>query len=418
MAKARAAGSQKDGRQQPEPPRGPKRRRDDDPQGGSFVVPNAIAVGTAHAEKILAGGEAGKGGEPPVGADRDPGIAEARHAVQIPVLPRSAVVQRRELEGDDVVPVRELDLFGVGDRSLEWDPPVYRLADGDRAVEELEVGDDDVRDLRVDSDLIGVEGVEAVDAAEEHLPARTEVGGAAVEFVALQTVANIIVAEGLGQRVEARQALGGAGPQPALTILEHRVYGISGESVLHPVAPKSPGLPVEPVDAAAKRAEPQRAVAALKDGEHVVGADAGGVSRIVPVTSERTGFWIEAVEPAALRSYPEHPLAVLEGQADEIVADAGGILGIMPVVGEHTGRRVHAIQPAPERPEPKRARAVLIDRPQLVVAQGVRVAGVMPVVGHPSGLSVEPVDAPSVCADPEHAVAVPENDAHRVVAEA
>jgi len=278
-------------------------------------------------------------------------------------------MQRRELEGDDIVPVRELDLFGVGDRSLYWDPSVDRLADGDRAVEELEVGDDDVRDLLVDADLIGVEGVEAVDAAEEHLPSRIAIGGAAVEFVALQTIANIVVAEGLGQRIEARQTLGGAGPQPALTILEHRVDGVSGESVLHPVAPKSSGLPVESVDAAAEGAEPQRAVAALVDGEHVVGADAGGVFRIVPVMGERAGFGIEAVEPAALRPHPEHALAVLEGKADEIMADAGGILGIMPVVGEHAGRRVQAIEPTPEGPEPERARAVLIDRPQLVVAQ-------------------------------------------------
>ena len=79
---------------------------------------------------------------------------------------RICVTQRRELKGEDVVPVGESQGIDVWDGFLE-----HRLGpDGHRFVEDLEAGDHDRRHVGIVPDIFREECIEPIAAAKEDLP--------------------------------------------------------------------------------------------------------------------------------------------------------------------------------------------------------------------------------------------------------
>ena len=100
-----------------------------------------------------------------------------------------------------------------------------------RAVSHRDAGEDDRRRLRHLAEPVGAEQVEAVDAAEGQLPARALVPGAEVELGGLQAVAHAVVRDFARARVETREAVVRAEPQPSLAVAAHAVDHVAGQAV-------------------------------------------------------------------------------------------------------------------------------------------------------------------------------------------
>ena len=86
------------------------------------------------------------------------------------------------------------------------------------SIQDLEIGDDHGRRMRIVFDIFGIESIEATDTAEKQLAASAFEIGAGVEFTVLQAVFDVEVLEPPGARIEFRQPLIGAHPEVALVV--------------------------------------------------------------------------------------------------------------------------------------------------------------------------------------------------------
>ena len=139
-------------RRQAEPPGLPPGRRDGDRQRGRRLAPDAVLVAGAYAEHVVAGVQVGIAGEALAGIGLDPAFVEAFELVGVAVAARRRVVQRRELEREHRIAVRQGHAAAPGQRT--------------RLVEHREGGDAHQRRIRVVADRVRLEGIHAVDAAE------------------------------------------------------------------------------------------------------------------------------------------------------------------------------------------------------------------------------------------------------------
>ena len=152
-------------RQQAEPPRRPEGRCDDQLDGGALLVPDAVVVRTFYPKRVDARIQV-RVRRRARGAGVDPVLVKVFQHVGILVFRRGPIVQRGEGEAEDRLIVCERDRLGFDDVFLQG----CVVADGNRFVEDLEVGNHHRRDDGIGLDAVGVEHVEALDAAEEQLP--------------------------------------------------------------------------------------------------------------------------------------------------------------------------------------------------------------------------------------------------------
>ena len=129
-------------------------------------------------------------------------------------------------------------------------------------VEEAQRGDKDGRNVGVVSDLLRIESVETVHAAEKQFAATALVGRTGVELVVLQSVGCVVVSEGFGRWIEARQAANTADPEiwSALfrrnIILQDAPDLVAWQPILNPVVGKSTRFPLNAVETSS-RANPK-----------------------------------------------------------------------------------------------------------------------------------------------------------------
>ena len=179
------------------PRRRPPGWKDGDSNRRASVVPDVVVVGSPDPQGEVAGGQVGEGDEP-ARADLVPRVVEALQTVGVAVLGGLREVEGRELEGEDVLAVGQNDPVGHRDRPFEW----WSFAVAHGLVEELEVGEDDGRNVVIGGDRVRMKEIESVDPTEEHGSIRRLEVGPGVELVALQPVGSVEVAEALGSRVE------------------------------------------------------------------------------------------------------------------------------------------------------------------------------------------------------------------------
>ena len=394
----------------------PPGRPDDERQRSPRVVPDAVAVGALHPQHVPSGGQGGEH-DRAAGAEIDPVPVEALELVGVPVFLGRGVIQGGEFERNDPVRVAQLDLVGVGDGPGEEGPAVGQGADGDRAAEELELGNDHGGPVAVVGDEVGLEDVEAVDAAEEHLAPAVLVERPAVELVALEPVGHGEAADGAGLRVVAGDARVGAEPEVAVAIFQDAVDDVVRQAVALAQGGESPGVRVHPVEAAAVGGDPQPARSVRVDAENEVVGEADRVLRVVPVARELPGRPVEAIQAAAVRAEPQPAGGVLERGPDVVVGNGGRVVRIAAVVDEAAGGGVPPVQPAAVRPHPDRVPAVPEDHPQLVVAEAGRIRGIVAEVPEGASLRIQPVQPAAVGRHPEGPVSVGPDHADGVVAQ-
>ncbi|KFB69802.1 MAG: hypothetical protein CAPSK01_000515 [Candidatus Accumulibacter vicinus] len=196
-------------RQNPEPGGLPPGRQDHDTYRLFLFAPEAVVVRRPDPEDIGARIEVGVGGEAAPAVHLVPVPFEAVQPVGVAVLVGKAVVQSGKLEGKHRLVVAKGHCFGFVDRLLQWR---IRGADDDRLVEDLEPGNHDGRKESRILDLLGIEGVDAVDPSEIEFAVIGPASGF-VEIIALQSVAFVVIAKRTRARIESRQpAAPGADP--------------------------------------------------------------------------------------------------------------------------------------------------------------------------------------------------------------
>ena len=109
-------------------------------------------------------------------------------------------------------------------------------------------GEYDRRDVRIVQDLLRVESIEAADAAKKHFTTWALVVRSLVEFVALQAVIHVIIAEGLCLGIESRQSQVGAKPQLAFIVLQNAIDRIVHQAVFLSVLNKGLSRAIELVE--------------------------------------------------------------------------------------------------------------------------------------------------------------------------
>ena len=129
-------------------------------QRGLFGAPQSVVVGALDLEGVGAGREIGVGGGRAV-AGHDPAAVEAFEHVGVAVFLRCAVAERGKRDGEHLVLIREVDALGRVERLVE-----AVVAHLHHLVHHPHLSDHHARGLGVGIDLIGIEGVEAVDGAE------------------------------------------------------------------------------------------------------------------------------------------------------------------------------------------------------------------------------------------------------------
>ena len=296
----------------------PPRRPHADVQRRLAVAPNLVAVGRPHRKRVVSGRH--------VGEDRrvvrtriDPVVVEAPQDVGIFAALVADVLQGRETHGEEVLVVRQDDL------------PV-RVEVGQRILPHGEALQQHAGRIVAQMDVVGIEAVEALHPAEEHLARRGAVVGAVGEFVALQPL-ETVVADHLARRgVEPRQSLVRAQPQIARIVLQNAVDGVVGKPLPLGVpaeGDRSVPLPDQPVESVSG-ADPECRIAGHIERKDVVAADRTGVrGGRVDLETARRG--VEAVQASAARAEPQ-PSAVRRGdREDAVVAQRRRILLVVDV---------------------------------------------------------------------------------------
>ena len=171
----------------------PPWRRDSEADFGWSVTPQAVLVGGAHLESIVAGREVGVGGRALIGARRDPVFLQPVEAVLVANLLRARIVQSGKLKRYAILKMLQ----------LHWlcRAPV----DGNLATLELHSSHNDVGWKRVAGDGCRVEQVEPLRATKDQATVFEFLGRTAVELIALQAIGRgksphfVRVGEVLGQ---------------------------------------------------------------------------------------------------------------------------------------------------------------------------------------------------------------------------
>ena len=178
-----------------------------------------------------------------------PAGIEALQPVPVPVLVRIGVTERRELEGEHIVLVRQRHGLDVWDRFLEC----RFSADAHRPVEDGEVRDDDGRHVRVVADVLREERGDPIAAAEEQLSIPPVLRATPLVLVARQPVGRVVVSERLRPRIETGDPLLAADPQPDLRRRRAGPQIVARQAIQLRVARECFMLAVEPVQAQPRR---------------------------------------------------------------------------------------------------------------------------------------------------------------------
>src|SRR5690606_14790870 len=120
------------------------------------------------------------------------------------------VTERSEGNRKDDVAVREGERVGFPDGLRQ---PIG--AGNQLLVLDAEVGEDDAGDVRVGLDLIRIEDQQSLVRTEVQAAVRSACGSAVVEVVRWEAVADVVVADVSGARIERRQSAPGADPEAA-----------------------------------------------------------------------------------------------------------------------------------------------------------------------------------------------------------
>ena len=259
-------------------------------------------------------------------ADLGPGVVEALQRVAVAVLPRRAVAQRRELERDHPVGVRERERVGLVDRLAQR----RCRANGDRLVRQQEVGEHHRRDVRVVPHRGRIEREQAMHTAQQQLTA----AGPITTTVVLrqrQPIGRVVGLECFAVPVELRQPAAGGDPQipcgriGGVAILQDRHDPIARQAVALTIVGEGAARRVETVEPAAKRADPEHPGAVHVEGPDAVIAETGRVLRVVLVARDVSGGRLQAIEPTTQRADPDAAVLILSDGPDPIAAQALGV---------------------------------------------------------------------------------------------
>src|SRR5271157_5617971 len=426
-----------------EPPRAPPGGKDLDAKAYPFFVPDAAIVAALYAKEILTGRERGVRRESVVTVGFNPVFVQTHQFVPVAVPERAGITEARELQREDVLPVRERQGIREQNRFSEWGVTANRYWFAKQA----EFCQNDRRDIWVVGHPFRKERRHAVDSAEEHLPARALVVDAEiVELVARQPIVGVVVLEGPGPRVEFGQAVPGAQPQVARGVFEDALYGVVRQTVALVENCKLAGLGVIPIQSVLG-ADPELARSVHAQGVHAIVAKGSLDGGIVPVTDnlarplvqalqaplvgaepdrsvrpfrndsiDPAGRWacisidgemrragVEPVE-AILCARPQGTGSIDEQCQDAVIAQAAGILGLVPVGLEAPGSAVESVQSASPGAEPENPRVVFGDGVDSSVGDAAGIVGPRSEERVLASLPVQPVQL--IRAEPENSLAV------------
>ena len=297
----------KDGERKPgdgesaKPPCRPEWRLHDDPDShGRRLVPDAVAVGSLDPEYILARIEVGERNFP-LGSQLYPLVAKALHAVGITIAAGEAIVERGEFESKDFVPRQQGDCVQGRERRRK----LHRL------VKNIHRGKSHGWSVCIQLDRVGIEIIEAIDAAKKDAAAACSQAGARMELQALQPVRHVEIVDSAGGGVKARQAMVRAQPQTSAGVLLDSINDIAGEILIRS---ESLSCRIEPIQAATHGSHPEPPVTVFVDGHDCVIAQGMRVAIIVPIADEVLILWPQKVKSSEAAD-PEIAAAVEQQRA-------------------------------------------------------------------------------------------------------
>ncbi len=193
---------------------------------------------------------------------------------------------------------------------------------------EMQRGDNNRRDVRVLCELLGIEGIEAIHAAEENLTTVALVGRAGVELVSLQSVGSVVISEGLSAWIEAGQATDSADPEIGAApvrrdiLLQDSADLVAWQSILDPVMGKGLRLAIKAVEPSA-RAHPKPPRRIFEQRQHRVATQTSEILRVRLIVGPL--FPLKPVEPVFGCAKPERTRAILKDGRSPAIAPPGAI---------------------------------------------------------------------------------------------
>ena len=297
--------------EEPEPPRLPPRRADLDGHRQRGLVPHPVGASGPDVQGVAAGVEVGVGGGPP-GAGGLPPVFHALQPEGVAVLLGRREVQRRHVERDGGLRVRE----GDGGRARACGVV-------DLAAQHAHGRHGDRWRGGAHAEALGVEDGEAAQAAEGHPAVAQPQERVAVEFLAGQPVVGPVGLHLARGGVVAREAAVGGDPEPAAGVRHDAVGGAVGEPVgLGDVreAPAARGGE-QPVEAAAVGREPHRAAGVAEERGDVVVAERLGVVRAVLERGDAASGGVDDVGAGAPEADPHAAVGGGEDGVGEVGAE-------------------------------------------------------------------------------------------------
>jgi hypothetical protein len=233
------------------PPASPRGRLDADCQGQAIGVPHALATGTLHPQDVASSIEV-RVCDSAFRADVNPVLVESLEFISKLIAARRSVVQSCELEGDDRVPIPEIQSADTVQCSSKWD----------RLVQLQERRQDDGRHELSGLDVSRVENVEALSASEIQRAVGVTVMCSHVELRALEAVLGTVSRESLPGRVKTEQAIVGAEPEGSFSVRLDTVDDVIREAVVfsEPGEPKPRVVQIETGQATPMHANPKRSL--------------------------------------------------------------------------------------------------------------------------------------------------------------
>lgn len=174
-----------------------------------------------------------------------------------------------------------------------------------------------------------MERIEAVDAAGKRLTAFAFEAGAHLEFIALQTVAAVVIAELPGGGIEFRDALIRAHPQIAVLICPDATNHVIRQAVLLAIMRRRYGGVIEFIEAGGSGANPKRAATVEVNRYDLICTQTLMIIRIMAVTGELFRGRIAAIQAAAPGADPQHAGTIFVVRQNMIVSETVRILRIM-----------------------------------------------------------------------------------------
>jgi len=142
----------------------PPRRRDGHPDSGHLIIPDPVAVRRPGFEGIPPRIQIGIGDVAP-GSSVDPAGIEPLHHVGVFDRGGGVVIQGRELERKDILPVREGDFFCVETAFLSVQSGIIGCH---RSIENMKIGQDNRRPVERAGDRARIKTVQAACAPHQH----------------------------------------------------------------------------------------------------------------------------------------------------------------------------------------------------------------------------------------------------------